>query len=1092
MWCRTVMTTRLEAANPAEAGSHNRAASGVVAHRKARRVSCGVIAIAALLGWSTPAAAQLDPLLFLKRTKPNVILVVDTAERMQRDADSAYYDPADYPKTGALWELAIGVNNFNTSTRYRRKYEDLQFISGGSDRFSTTNVATVGNAAANLTAYNNFYAKTRMQVAKDAMRQAIADNSVSARFGLVRSRQQAPAMPGSLGNESPVYSANVSQQGATEWSNSRWKMTRATVGASNRTLEPGDSYQSLLVKADVATANSDITTIVNRSLTTAGALLPAGRDDLNVDDAPLAHLLDDAKSEAQRLIAADPAACSTVCRNTVVVLIVGGGEGTGGHSPTAASLATNFKNISGRRIPIYVVAIAPPASSVAELQSVAANSGGQYFEITKAQIDAAASAGTPVPEAVRAIDTAVQHAFANPVDVNTAPTAALPYGPQSEFQVTSPIVGSVDLYQARFIDGTSIPDTESRITSSTGAVIPQRSNLMVTSAFALPGFEAKLRGFRVYKPVVDATKPSGYRFDADGKALWVAKPPMMADGVTVDEARRNIYTVLPNGTLVSFDAANASQFGMYLNTSDVTSLIDFVRRQPIGAIVGSTPAILDAPSLDPPPDGDYPKFALDNKDRRGLVFIGANDGMMHAFDARTGVEVWALVPFNLLPKLKAYRDGQGIDDFAYFVDSSPKIADVKVGALGSEVWRTYLFFGEGPGGTFYQTVDVTLDGIASSVGPTDDVSGVLSYFSTASRIPFVWAFPKYTSFDTSSGTFGDLRSSASPAEMSVGQTWSDPAVGQIDGASGPYTVVVGSGFFPYSAQQSASRGGVVAGTSFYLLAAKDGSVFDFRDVGNDGKAESVDNCMAAAKGCMELKNALQADPVAAGPPESRFITKAYIGDLDGRVWRFDIVMNSGQPEFKTASPTRLYPGSASAPDQPLFSSMAAVTVGTKQYLFFGTGSDLLPSTGVSVSYKLIGLLEGNAQPSFAVSLAKVDGIGDDEKISAFPAVAGDIVFFTTTTFKPQTPWVEADANLYAFTFIGGAAYDSTGDNKVSNNESPKVKTLVRAGRATAPFIVDQHLWFGNGSKIEMFGDSQDFNNGVGQIGVRILSWRSLR
>jgi hypothetical protein len=1076
------MTSRREAANPAEAGSHNHAACGVAAQRTARRVSCGVLAVAALLGWSTPAAAQLDPLLFLKRTKPNVILVVDTAERMQRDADGAYYDPADYPKTGALWELGIGVNNFNTSTRYRRKYEQLQFIPGGGDRYSTTNIATTGNAAANLTAYNNFYAKTRLQVAKDAMRQAIADNSASARFGLIKTRQQSPAMPGSLGNEFPVYSSNASQQGATEWSNARWKLTRPTVGTSNRTLEPGDSYLSLLVKADVATANTDVTTIVNRSLTTAGALLPAGRDDLNVDDAPLAHLLDDAKAEAQRLIAAD-----TQCRNTVVVLIVGGGEGTGGHTPTAASTATGFRNVaSGRRVPIYVIAIAPPASAVSELQSVAANSGGQYFEITKAQIDAAAAAGTPVPEAVRAIDTAVQHAFANPADVNTLPTAALPYGPQSEFQVTSPIVGTVDLYQARFIDGTSIPDSESRIKSSAGTAIPQRSNLMVTSAFALPGFEAKLRGFRVYKPVVDTTKPSGYRFDADGKALWVARPLMLGDGVTVDAARRNIYTVLPNGTVVPFDSANASQFGTYLNTSDVAGLIDFVRGQPIGAIVGSTPAILDAPSLDPPPDGDYPKFVQDNKDRRGLVFVGANDGMMHAFDARTGLEVWAFVPFNLLPKLKAYRDGQGIDAFAYFVDSSPKIADVKV----DDKWRTYLFFGEGPGGTFYQTLDITLDGIASSVGPTDDVSAVLSYFSTASRIPFVWAFPKYTSFDTSLGTFGDLRSTASAGEKSVGQTWSDPAVGQIEGPSGSYALVVGSGFFPYSAQQTASRGGAVAGTAFYVLSAKDGTLFDIRDVGSDNKAESVDDCAnASPKGCTELKNALQADPVAAGPPDSRFITKAYIGDLDGKLWRFDIGLNSsGIPVFK-GNPTKLYTGTA---DQPLFSSMAAVTVGTKQYLFFGTGSDLLSSVGVSGSYKLIGLLEGNAQPSFTVSLTKTDGLADDEKVSAFPAVAGDIVFFTTTNYKPAAPCSSPDANLYAFTFIGGAAYDSTGDNKVSNNESPKVKTLAGAGRATAPFIVDQHLWFGNGSKIEMFGDSQDFNNGVGQVGVRILSWRSLR
>jgi hypothetical protein len=35
-------------------------------------------------------------------------------------------------------------------------------------------------------------------------------------------------------------------------------------------------------------------------------------------------------------------------------------------------------------------------------------------------------------------------------------------------------------------------------------------------------------------------------------------------------------------------------------------LINFVRTQPLGPIVSSTPAFMDPPSLDPPPDADYP------------------------------------------------------------------------------------------------------------------------------------------------------------------------------------------------------------------------------------------------------------------------------------------------------------------------------------------------------------------------------------------------------------------------------------------------------------------------------------------------------
>jgi hypothetical protein len=89
-----------------------------------------------------------------------------------------------------------------------------------------------------------------------------------------------------------------------------------------------------------------------------------------------------------------------------------------------------------------------------------------------------------------------------------------------------------------------------------------------------------------------------------------------------------------------------------------------------------------------------------------------------------------------------------------------------------------------------------------------------------------------------------------------------------------------------------------------------------------------------------------------------------------------------------------------------------------------------------------------------------------------------------------------DANLYAFTFIGGPAYDTNNDGKVTSGtggtaDSSRLRTTTGA-RATAPFIVDQHLVFGTGNKIEMFGDPQDFNNGVGQAGVRILSWREVR
>ena len=161
--------------------------------------------------------------------------------------------------------------------------------------------------------------------------------------------------------------------------------------------------------------------------------------------------------------------------------------------------------------------------------------------------------------------------------------------------------------------------------------------------------------------------------------------------------------------------------------------------------------------------------------------------MMHALDARTGVEVFAFIPFNLLPKLRALLDGQAIGNPDFFVDSSPKVADVRVSSSVATCptsmttcWRTYLFFGQGPGGTFYQALDVTLDDIsATSVTPTGALSDVLTYFSNASRVKFRWSFPSYMDFDYTLAPYGDIKSTASALAKSVGETWSDPAVGQI-------------------------------------------------------------------------------------------------------------------------------------------------------------------------------------------------------------------------------------------------------------------------------------------------------------------------
>jgi hypothetical protein len=1124
-------------------------------------MAASAVVMAALLGHAATASAQIDPTLFLKRSQPNILLVVDTANRMERDAPtdntdrttslntSSYYDPFIYSRTGAGYETTLNVSDANTGAvgagHYRRKYSALSY-------FSTS--STISVTGDKDTTYSAFEAPTRLAIARAALYQAVKQNQNVARFGLIRTRQLNPSVASQIGG---VLNTAPSQSGtnATDDVLGSWKIYRPTVGAANGS----QNSTGLLIQADSNTANADVLAILNRDVRQSDAnnahtLLPAGSDSGIVTvDAPVWNMLDDASSAATSLINADESngANGQQCRNTVVILVVGGGEGntagkTGADTETKA--ATFLTNWAGRHVPIYVVAIAPPASDRANLQNIASKSGGMYFEVTKDQITAALNStmwsaatlnakfpgslpdGTvEVPEAVRAINIAIQSAFENFADVNTATTAVWQAGagvppiagdfklqipqliPTSEFQVTTPIIGTVNLQGAKDINGALLVPDPSTVKDRANNVIPQRSNLMLTAAFGLPGFDGRIRAYRVYKPVADATQPSGWKFQSDGTPLWLGCAPGTTDtgpcaAPAMSPNQRNLYTTDATGAMIPFTTANVATLAplMNLSAADATNVINVVRAQPLGTILDSTPAVMNAPSLDPPPDSTYPAFAVAQKDRRTIVWVGTNRGIFEGIDARSGVEVWGYIPMNLLPKLRTLWDGQAVGSTDFMMDGSPKISDIR---LADGTWRTYMFLSQGAGGTFYQTFDVTLDNMGASVSPTDDViTDVLNYFSVPTIVSLKWSFPSLQSWDPAFFStlmpYGDLKVTASSVEKTVGQTWSDPAIGQVQASTSPYVMLAGSGYLAYSVQQQANRGGVVAGTTFYMFNAETGAVLDSKSVGSDGQYETQDNCTNAVNpggtpgnDCRYFKNALHSDPVATGPADSRFITKSYIGDLDGRLWRFDIQLDpvSLAPQFVpgASNPTKLYDD---ALKQPIFASMATVNVGgTQQYIFTGTGSDLLPANNVSQQYRLLGILDNGSSgtKTFEYDLVKVDGNQGDEKVTTFPAVAGDIVFFTTTTFNLASPCTLPTASLYALTFIGGPAYDTNNDGKFNNSDSVLVQSIAGT-RATAPFIVDQHLVFGTAGKVQIFGDDADYNNGIGQAGVRILSWREVR
>jgi len=99
--------------------------------------------------------------------------------------------------------------------------------------------------------------------------------------------------------------------------------------------------------------------------------------------------------------------------------------------------------------------------------------------------------------------------------------------------------------------------------------------------------------------------------------------------------------------------------------------------------------------------------------RPATLYVAANDGMLHAFNATTGAEVWTYIPSEMMPKLVKLADKNYANAHQYFVDGTPTTGDVCVANCNvpdpgsSAVWKTILVGGFNAGGRGYYALDVT-------------------------------------------------------------------------------------------------------------------------------------------------------------------------------------------------------------------------------------------------------------------------------------------------------------------------------------------------------------------------------------------------
>ena len=212
---------------------------------------------------------------------------------------------------------------------------------------------------------------------------------------------------------------------------------------------------------------------------------------------------------------------------------------------------------------------------------------------------------------------------------------------------------------------------------------------------------------------------------------------------------------------------------------------------------------------------------------RSVVFAGANDGMLHAFDDSDGTELWAFIPPNLLSKLQALH----ADVVESFVDGSPK-AYIKSDPSGT-ITTAILIFGERRGGNHYYALDVTnplTPRYAWKIGPD------LADFSE------------------------------------MGQTWSAPILGRIENGNieGKWVAFIGGGYDDN--QDNDVPGPDSKGRAVYVIDVLDGTL-----IWRYSNAENG-----------QMNYSIPSDIARVDLDGDGMVDRVYVGDMGGQVWRFDI------------------------------------------------------------------------------------------------------------------------------------------------------------------------------------------------------------
>lgn len=621
--------------------------------------------------------------------------------------------------------------------------------------------------------------------------------------------------------------------------------------------------------------------------------------------------------------------------------------------------------------------------------------------------------------------------------------------------------------------------------------------------------------------------------DSIGDADWLFSERLALQGA----ATRNIYTINnETGAALAFQRAShadlsatqrADMTALYSSavtgsqTQQAGDLIDYLRGDTsqdgnrfrnrrgnmLGDIVSSSPIVAAAPGNNPlgrSVDGaaEYAGFAEEQAGRDKVIYVGANDGMLHAIDHASGDELFAFIPHGAFA---GKGSGFGLHQLAkkdylhrYYVDASPTARDAYVNLdAGGKRWRTLLAGGMGAGGRSVYLLDVTDPGdfgTPEKVVKWEFTHDNLGYTFSEVQIARLRDGKWYAVFGNGYNAGGDGQAKLFLVDLEDPTRYHeiDTGVGHADGGT---CEDVGSDCNGLSSPELADLNG--DGIVDWIYAGDlHGNVwaFDLQD-GDDVEDISVARLFTSCAAPLESGQSCTKDN---RQPITTRVALARNPDLTGSVdepnvnvyWGTGQLLARGDVGDKTLQSfySVLHTGSESGTASPAYYHDALA----KRSYVTRLGKDGLPDSrsvepGTEVNYRGVG---SSRQYGWYIELSDTG-----ERLVNTPAIVGDVVAFNTTVPQVGNPCdVDSSGWINALSLADGLAPDRNPSNDPDRIGDEQVFDVNQDGDFGADDMVDDSVVLsirvpGEPTSPSFIGDTQYVglaNSGEESDGVETL------